>query len=174
MAHEAGHVVARHSARSMVAAYGVEQIAALAAGKNPGLLTKVTTTIAGRGLLLSHTRGEETEADEFVARYSSAAGYDPRGFVTFFEKLKKSEGSTPAILNYLSDHPATEDRIAHINQYVAEKKLGGSNLGTEAYAKFRKRLATLPPSPAKAPAGSPPASPAGAPPAPPAGAPPPA
>lgn len=179
MAHETGHVVARHSARSMVAAYGVEQIAALAAGKNPGLLTKVTTTIAGRGLLLSHTRSEETEADEYGARYSSAAGYDPRGFVTFFEKLKKSEGSTPGILTYLSDHPATEDRIAHINAYVVSQKLGGTNLGTDAYAKLRKRLAALPASPAKAPAkaapgGAPPAPPAGAPPAPPAGAPPPA
>ena len=169
MAHETGHVVARHAARNMVAEYGIDEVASLAGGNNPGLLTKLTTTIAGQGLLLSHSRADETEADEYGARYASAAGYDPHAFTAFFERLQKSEGRSPAVLTYLSDHPATGDRIVHINQFIAAQNLGGTTLGAEPYARMRRRLASLPPSPAKRPAGA--APPAGAPP--PQGAPPP-
>jgi predicted Zn-dependent protease len=164
MAHETGHVVARHAARNLVAAYGVDAVTSLAAGNNPGLLAQLTTTIAGQGLLLSHSRADETEADEYGARYASAAGYDPHAFPAFFERLQKSEGRSPAVLTYLSDHPATGDRIVHINQYIAAQHLGGANLGVEPYARMRSRLARLPPSPKKRPAGAPPAAPPGAPP----------
>ena len=44
-------------------------------------------------------------------RYSSAAGYDPHAFATFFKRLQASEGGSPGVLIYLSDHPATGDRI---------------------------------------------------------------
>jgi len=169
MAHETGHVVARHAARSLVAAYGLDAISSLAAGNNPGLLAQLTTSIAGKGLLLSHSRADETEADEYGARYASAAGYDPRAFATFFERLQKSEGSSPAILSYLSDHPATGERIVHINDFIRTQQLGGTNLGAAPYANMRRRLATLPASPGKK---SSPAAPPGAPPAPPPGAPP--
>jgi predicted Zn-dependent protease len=172
MAHETGHVVAHHAARNVVAAYGVDAVASLAGGNNPGLLTQLTATIAGQGLLLSHSRADETEADEYGARYASTAGYDPHAFSAFFTRLQKSEGSSPAVLTYLSDHPATGDRIVHIDQFIAAQQLGGTNLGAEPYAHMRRRLAQLPPSPAKRPAGAPPAPPSGAPPAVPPGAPP--
>lgn len=171
MAHETGHVVAHHAARNLVAAYGVDAVASLAGGNNPGLLTQLTTTIAGQGLLLSHSRADETEADEYGARYASAAGYDPHAFSGFFTRLQQSEGRSPAVLTYLSDHPATGDRIVHIDQFIAAQHLGGTNLAAEPYARMRKRLAQLPPSPPKRPAGAPPA---GAPPAVRPGAPPPA
>jgi predicted Zn-dependent protease len=165
MAHETGHVVAHHAARNMVAAYGVDAVASLAGGNNPGLLTQLTTTIAGQGLLLSHSRADETEADEYGARYASMAGYDPRAFAAFFTRLQQSEGRSPAVLTYLSDHPATGDRIVHIDQFIAAQQLRGTNLGAEPYARMRRRLAQLPPSPAKRPAGAPPAgAPPGAPP----------
>jgi predicted Zn-dependent protease len=63
MAHETGHVVARHAARSMVTAYGLDAMTALAGGNNPGLLVQLTSSIAGKGVLLSHSRADETEAE---------------------------------------------------------------------------------------------------------------
>jgi predicted Zn-dependent protease len=173
MAHETGHVVARHAARSMVVAYGFDAMTSLAAGKNPGLAAQLTSSIAGKGLLLAHSRSDETEADEYGARYASAAGYDPHAFPTFFQRLQKVEGSQPGVMTYLSDHPATGDRIVHINGFIQSQHLAGANLGAEPYARMRARLRTLPPSPGKGarrPAGPPP----GAPPVPPPGAPPPA
>jgi predicted Zn-dependent protease len=162
MAHETGHVVARHAARNMVTEYGIDAVAGLAAGNNPGLLAQLTTSIAGKGLMLSHSRADETEADEYGARYASMAGYDPHAFPAFFGRLQQQEGRSPAVLTYLSDHPATGDRITHINEFIAANRLGGANLGAEPYARMRKRLSQLPPSPAKKPAGAPPSPPPGA------------
>lgn len=140
LAHESGHVVGRHSARSMVTAYGLEAIAALALGKNPGLASSLAANIAGQGLMLAHSRSEETEADEYGARYTSGAGYDPKGLITFFEKLKAMEGKTPALLAFLSDHPATPDRIAHLQEYIAAQKLGGTYVGTEPLRPVKQEL----------------------------------
>jgi predicted Zn-dependent protease len=174
MSHETGHVVARHAARSMVVAYGLDAMTSLAAGKNPGLAAQLTSSIAGKGVLLAHSRADETEADEYGARYASSAGYDPRAFPTFFQRLQKVEGSQPGVLTYLSDHPATGDRIVHVNDFIQAQHLAGTNLGAEPYARMRARLRTLPPSPAKGAAPTHPAGPPpGAPPAPPPGAPPP-
>src|SRR5215468_1110353 len=98
LAHESGHVVARHSARNMIDAYGLEAVTALALGKNPSLLTAVATSIAAKGSLLAHSRSDENEADEYGARYSSMAGYDPHGLVTFFQKLQAKEGNSSQLM----------------------------------------------------------------------------
>jgi len=67
MAHETGHVVARHSARSMVTEYGLNAVTSMVLGQNPGLLGQIASGIATKGVLLSHSRSDETEADEYGA-----------------------------------------------------------------------------------------------------------
>jgi beta-barrel assembly-enhancing protease len=126
LSHEAGHVVARHSARQMVDAFGLQAVLGLALGKNPGMLSQVVAGVGGQGLMLANSRGDETEADEYGAKYTSAAGYDPNGLITFFQKLQKMEGKSPGFAKFLSDHPATPDRISHLQKYIAEKHLTGS------------------------------------------------
>lgn len=143
LAHESGHVVARHAARNLVSAYGVEAVLALALGKNPSLLAQIAASIAANGTLLAHSRSDENEADEYGARYSSMAGYDPHGLVTFFQKLQATEGKTPQFMGWLSDHPLTPDRITHVNQYIAEHHLTGSDVGAERLAPIKQRLSSL-------------------------------
>jgi beta-barrel assembly-enhancing protease len=126
LSHEAGHVVGRHSARQMVNAFGLQAVAALALGQNPGLAAQLAAAIGGKSLLLANSRADETEADEYGARYASAAGFDPRGLITFFQKLMKQEGRTPQLLKFLSDHPATPDRISHLEEYISQNHLSGS------------------------------------------------
>ena len=46
MAHETGHVVARHAARSLVAAYGLDAVVSMATGGNPGLISQLAAGIA--------------------------------------------------------------------------------------------------------------------------------
>ena len=165
MAHETGHVVARHSARSLVTAYGLDAVAALAGGKNPGLLTELTTTIAAKGVMLSHSRADETEADEYGARYAASAGYDPHGLVTFFQKLRAQEGNSPRFLAILSDHPATPDRIDHVNAFIQQKGLRGTNTGATTFAPIKKLVSShVSQSPPPTQAGPGNAPPGGAPP----------
>lgn len=140
MAHEAGHVVARHSARQLVNAYGLEAVAGMALGKNPGMVSQVATAVVGNGAMLAHSRSDETEADELGATFSSAASYDPHGLVSFFQKLEAQQGKTPQFLTWLSTHPATSDRIEHVNAYIAEKKLSGSKTQTPEFQAAKARL----------------------------------
>jgi predicted Zn-dependent protease len=154
MAHETGHVVARHSARQMVAQYGLDAITNLALGKNPGLAGQIASGIVTQGTLLAHSRADENEADEYGAKYSSQAGYDPHGLVSFFSKLQAQGGSTPRVLTYLSDHPATPDRITHVNDVIARNGLGGTDLGAARFAPIKQRLGgSVAATPAPRPAG---------------------
>jgi predicted Zn-dependent protease len=123
MAHEAGHVAGRHSARQMVDAVGLQALTALALGQNPGVAAQIASAVAGQGIMLANSRGDETEADDYGARYADAAGFDPHGLITFFQKLQQQEGQTPQLLKFLSDHPATPDRIAHLEAYIREQGL---------------------------------------------------
>ncbi len=140
LAHEAGHVVARHSARQMVQAFGLETVAGLALGENPNRLAAIATQLAGTGALLAFSRSDEKEADEYGARYSANAGYDPNGIIHFFEKLQAQQGKTPKILTFLQTHPATSDRIAAIQQYIAANRLSGTDVGAERLAPIKQRL----------------------------------
>ncbi len=152
LGHEAGHVVARHSARQMVDAMGLQAVAAMALGKNPGAVSQVAASLVGNGTMLANSRADETEADEFGARYAAAAGYDPRGIARFFQKLLQTEGKQPGWAAFLSDHPATPARIQHVNDFIAKNHLEGTggDSGTEIAA-VKARLKTLPPPPAAPP-----------------------
>jgi len=138
--HESGHVVARHSARQMVDAMGLETVIGIGLGQNPNQLAELAATLAAKGALLSYSRQDETEADEYGARYSAQAGYDPHGIIQFFEKLKAMEGQHPAFAKYLSDHPDTQDRITHLQQYIQEKQLTGTELGAERLKPVKEKL----------------------------------
>ena len=60
--------------------------------------------------------------------------------IQFFQKLQKMEGEQPAFAKYLSDHPATADRITHLQQYIAEKHLTGSQLAAERLQPVKQKL----------------------------------
>jgi predicted Zn-dependent protease len=138
--HESGHVVARHSAQQMVNQMGLETVIGIALGQNPNELAQVASALAEKGALLAYSREDETQADEYGARYASQAGYDPHGLIQFFEKLEKLEGQQPAFAKYLSDHPATADRITHLQQYIPDNHLTGTELGAGRLQPIKQRL----------------------------------
>ena len=61
----------------------------------------------------------------------------------FFQKLQAKEGNSSQLMKWLSDHPATPDRIAHVTQYIVEHHLTGSDIGTERLAPIKHRLSTV-------------------------------
>lgn len=125
LAHEAGHVVARHTAQQMVSALGLEVVAGLALGKDPAMLAQVAATLAAQGALRAHSRADEAEADKLAVRYAAAAGYEPRGLASFFEKLARQGPGLPRALAWLSTHPAPPDRAADVEARAAREGLSG-------------------------------------------------
>lgn len=140
MAHEAGHVVGRHSARALVGAYGLQAVAQVALGENPGTLAQIATALAGNGVQLAHGRSQETEADEYGARYAAAARYEPQGLVRFFQKLQSQEGQGSAVLKWLSTHPPSSERVAHLEKFIAANSLSGTERGVDRLAAIKRKL----------------------------------
>ena len=77
------------------------------------------------GRVLPQSRGNESEADRMGAIYSARAGYDPRGAITFWEKMLAQKKAAAAAAGgagasenkfaaLLSTHPADEKRIADL------------------------------------------------------------
>lgn len=125
MAHEAGHVVGRHAARNMIQVYGLQAILGAALGQNPSMLKQIAAAIVANGAVLHHSRSQEIEADEYGARFSSAAGYDPNGLIAFFQTLQKKQGEMPQLLTWFSTHPATSERISNLRAYIQKHNLRG-------------------------------------------------
>jgi predicted Zn-dependent protease len=147
LGHEVGHEVLHHVAQKLVAAAGLDALAAVALGKNPPMLEKIAAALLGKGALAAFGRDEERQADAYGARVASAAGFNPYGLVTFFQTLEKSEGNMPGVLQFLSDHPLTPDRVANITRLIKEEHLPNTNVtpGDERLREIQSRLPTRAP-----------------------------
>jgi predicted Zn-dependent protease len=116
MAHEISHVTARH-ATERLSKQQILQLASIPALFVGGYWTQVAIQ-NGLGLginleLLGITRESEKEADQLGIQYLWNTGYDPNGFVSFFEKLQEQEKSKPGRLaGFFRTHPYSVDRIS--------------------------------------------------------------
>jgi predicted Zn-dependent protease len=136
LAHEVGHVTARHSARnysqSLLAGLGV-QLGTLVAGSYGDLLGPVLE--AGTGLLfLKYSRDDERQADALAVEYATKAGYDANRMADFFttlQRLETLEGSRGSGLpEWFSTHPSPVDREASVRSQAAQwrSRLPGQSL----------------------------------------------
>jgi predicted Zn-dependent protease len=140
MGHEAAHVAGRHSAQALMLQYGQQAVLDAALGQNANAVAQIAAGLAGTGTGLAFSRSNETEADELGAKYTSAAGYDPHGLVTFFQKLAAQEGKVPGVFKWLSTHPPSAERVNHLNAFISQKGLTGSNLGVGRLDPIKQRL----------------------------------
>jgi predicted Zn-dependent protease len=119
VAHEIGHIAARHSAQQ----YSRAQVAQLGLGLG-SMVSKTFRKYAGVAqvgvgmLFLSFSREDERQADTLGVEYSSKAGYDSNHMANLFVSLERlnpgeSQGGLPG---WFSTHPNPPDRIAAIKQ----------------------------------------------------------
>lgn len=127
MAHEIAHVTRQHSMRQLISSLGLFAILQAFFGDVTGIAA-VLLDGGAHLLTMSFSRDFEREADEEGLRYLLAAGIDPTGMPRFFKALRdeegKSGGSIPASLAFLSTHPATDERIAILEQKSREMPRG--------------------------------------------------
>lgn len=118
LSHEIGHIVARHSLKTLQQSQFLGGIADLigsvtgVAGDDAGQLGKAAASIVAGGLLASHNREEEREADYLGVNGMAKAGFNPQGMITMFQKLQRMSQTNPDLLGSLfSDHPDVQERI---------------------------------------------------------------
>lgn len=145
MAHEIAHVAARHAmenvSKGQLLSYG--SIALIFVGGGLGTLARNGANLGLSAALFSFSRKAEREADSLGAQYLWAAGYDPNGMRTFFEKLQAGE-RRPTVSPLFRTHPATPDRIAAQRQLVARfPERENSVISTSDFAQAKARLLAL-------------------------------
>jgi predicted Zn-dependent protease len=142
LGHETGHIVARHPARQMVNQFGLDTLASIVLGRNAPALARMGASVASQGYLLANSRTDETEADEFGARFASKAQYDPHALGQFLQRISAGHGEPPGVLVFLSDHPTTPTRVAHLEQYIAQNGLTGQRGDSSKLAATKQVLSS--------------------------------
>jgi len=146
MGHEIGHVVYRHGAKQFEKVFGYSAIVLIGEiiTKRDLSQLKQYTDFFVSLMLLGYSRKNEFESDNSGVRYSLASGYDPRGMVDFFEKLKTMEKKPPTKFETLfRSHPPTADRIERIHAYLGEVRLEEVELSRNR-EKFKRLTQNLP------------------------------
>lgn len=147
MAHEIGHVAARHGveqeSKAQLANFAMIPLIFMTGG-----LAAIAYQAAQIGVplaFLKFSRGAENEADMLGAEYMWAAGYDPAYFIAFFEKLEKKEKHKPGTLSKLfGTHPPTPDRIDNVKNLVARfPDRDEYVITTSEFSKVKNRLLAL-------------------------------
>lgn len=143
MAHEISHVVARHSIKQLQSVMGLSILMQLALGEK----SDNTKALAGTalGVMMSgYSRSHENEADDFGATYMSRAGWHPQGMVNMFHKLNELSGHHQMDFFEMlaATHPATDNRIAATQQYIAThgNSLVGLKMDSPRFQQMKKRL----------------------------------
>jgi beta-barrel assembly-enhancing protease len=116
MAHEIAHVAARHMTCQATKGQiiGIASIPAsiLLGGGLGGYAGRQASGIVSQMGFLKLSRAAESEADYLGTQYMYAAGYDPTGAITIFEKLESLQKREPnALGRLLATHPMDADRI---------------------------------------------------------------
>ncbi len=133
LAHEMGHVIARHAAireeQAKQAALVGRVVSDVISDPEVGALALAKSKLA----LASFSRAQEFEADAIGIGIAARAGYDPYGAVRFLTSMQhnselkpqQSGAIDPRAPDFLSSHPATPERItnalANARQYSGPK-----------------------------------------------------
>lgn len=120
IAHEIGHVTARHSVQRQSSGT-LAGLGAAAAGILLGSGAAELANVVGRGIIQQYSQGQEFEADRLGVRYISRVGYDAGMMASFLTKMRGHARLQNRIKgrpenqvdrgDFFASHPRTLDRV---------------------------------------------------------------
>ncbi|MBA3964445.1 MAG: M48 family metallopeptidase [Nitrospirales bacterium] len=116
LAHEIQHVLLRHTMHLIVRHVSMAFVVAALSGDASGMVAYALQA-AQTLQTLSYSRDAEDQADEQGLQLLQRSRINPEGMITFFAKLGKEQPAN-GVLGYLSTHPATQDRLAHLKSLL--------------------------------------------------------
>lgn len=153
VAHELAHVTQRHIARSIegtkvsnIATWAAVLAAIIAGSADPDVV--MGALALGQAMSyqqqVNFTRAHETEADRIGIRNMVAAGYDPEGMVSFFQRLEQqSRLYGTGMPEILRTHPVNTNRITEARARAAEYRNLTINERTEDFLVMQARARVL-------------------------------
>jgi len=119
LAHEIGHVCARHSIKRLQTGLGYQVLSILVVAGARDSYTKRKAYEAFGHLMMAYSRQDELEADRLAVRYLKRAGYDPEAMVRTVDKLIKWQmNSRTRPKRYWYTHPYLSARRSATNQEI--------------------------------------------------------
>lgn len=117
MGHEIAHALLGHGRERMsraIAMQGGVTLGSIVVGRDLSGLTP----IADLAITLPHSRAGETEADRYGLELAARAGFDPRAALRLWEKMSAASGN--GVPQFLSTHPAPENRMQALNALMPQ------------------------------------------------------
>ncbi|MDB4949353.1 MAG: hypothetical protein JWM27_2002 [Gemmatimonadetes bacterium] len=161
LAHEIGHVAARHGARNLQRQLRTSSLVGvlyeMILGREPEILNQDALNLGGALWSASNSRADEAEADRLAVKYLIRTGVDPSGMVQLLRRLMREEREHPEPGNqvaWFSTHPTTESRVVNAEREIrADLPLGPRSLALDnaSFPAFLKRMESLPPPPIPVP-----------------------
>jgi predicted Zn-dependent protease len=121
MAHEVGHVAARHHVTILERHFALALLARLLTGGDPSAsqIADIARFFVTRGF----SREFEFEADRRGVTYAHRAGYDAAAGLVFMQRLRAAEGRDPSQFEVLfRTHPGLVDRMQRVREHL--RRLG--------------------------------------------------
>jgi predicted Zn-dependent protease len=125
LGHEVGHVLAEHPKERVseqLAAQGGLTVLEAIMGNPQDTRHKLLLAALGLGaevgVLLPHSRRQESEADLIGLDLMAKAGFDPKQALELWKNMEAEGGPQPPA--FLSDHPSHGARIENLNQHMGE------------------------------------------------------
>jgi beta-barrel assembly-enhancing protease len=157
IAHEIAHDTARHAnklmKRSTIASifYQAAQIAAIVLTGGVagiGIYYALQYGFYGLGLvlnlkLLGVSRDYELEADQLGVQYAWSAGYDPSGFIRFFDKMATKKGYVNGVSWFRTHPPFYQRMVATQREITLLEQKPDAIVQTSAFEQMKKELAPI-------------------------------
>lgn len=130
IAHEIGHVNARHVVKRMQTSLGYQVLSTIALSlyttryqdaKKTAAYIAYGASTAFNLVQLGYSRQDEYQADEIGIRYAKKAGLDPNGMATSLQKLQDRQEKGMSVPYILRSHPYLTERIARLKELVSQE-----------------------------------------------------
>lgn len=124
--HEIGHVIAQHGnarvSESLIAQGGLQILSAVLAERS----TRYNLLMAGLGLgaqygiLMPHSRSQETEADIIGLELMAESGFDPQASIALWKNMAETGKAQPP--EFLSTHPSHGTRMETLKSHMKKAR----------------------------------------------------
>ena len=147
LAHEISHVYCRHISQkielskkigwaSLAGAAASVLLGAAGGGGAAGAMI-MGTQAAGTTAQLAFSRENEMQADMDGLKFLVDAGYNPEGLLTILKKIRgKSAWGKEQVPVYMMTHPAIEDRIVYVQNFIQDHSAQVKNFALVNPAEF--------------------------------------
>lgn len=154
IAHEVGHVVARHTTNQLVITFLARNLFDKVKKNlflNNDVIANIIESLGGPVVLLAqlkYSRENESEADMLGFYEMMRAGWNPNGMLNFFTRLQHEERGRTPIDVMLSDHPASVERADSIRRELASVRVTAPLVQQPPqFRTLQSTLKALPPAP---------------------------